>query len=234
MHAWHEHAVAAEHVENCAAHARHDPHVDDDIRAVRQLDADVRDRAAQRAHRKRHHIERPAAHAAREEAIQRAPHVRGRDPVVGRAGVVLAGAADESAVFHPRYIGGIRAGQVAAWPLDRIEARQRAGGDHLGAQAVVFGLAAVAPHDALRLRQGRDFANPAHEAGMLHIGRRTHGCGKCDQRFELIHLRGRTVAGGLRSAVIHTSIARRSISLLRRTRSTHWSGGLTGSASRRR
>ena len=38
--------------------------------------------------------------------------------------------------------------QVAAGPQGRVEVRQRAGGDHFRAQAVVFGLAAVAPDDA--------------------------------------------------------------------------------------
>ena len=70
MHAGHELAVAAEHVEHRAAHARHQLHVDDDVRAVGELDADVRDRAAERAHRERHHVDRAAAHAAVEQAVR--------------------------------------------------------------------------------------------------------------------------------------------------------------------
>ena len=44
-------------VEHLASHARHDPHAGDDVRAVRQFDADVRDGAAQRPHRERHHVQ---------------------------------------------------------------------------------------------------------------------------------------------------------------------------------
>ncbi len=110
-----------------------------------------------------------------------------RDPVIGRAGVVLLLAADERAVLDPRHVGRIREGKVAAGPLDRIEPGQRAGRNHLRAQAVVFGLAAVAPDDAFRLRQRGDFADPSHEPGVPHIGGRADGCGERDQRFELVH-----------------------------------------------
>ena len=177
-----------------AAHARHDPHVDDDVGTVGQLDADMRDRAAQRAHGERHDVKRPPAHAVREESVQRAPHVRGCHPVIGRAGVVPRFAADERAVLDPRDVGRIRAGEVAAGAPDRIEPGQRAGGDHLGAQAIVFGLAAVAPKDAVRARQRGDLAHPAHEPGVPHIGRCAYRSGKRGQRFRLVHRGVWTVA----------------------------------------
>ena len=67
VHAGHEVAVVAEHVERGAAHAGHDPHRDRDVGGVGQLDADVGDRRAERAHRERHDVHRAPAHAAREQ-----------------------------------------------------------------------------------------------------------------------------------------------------------------------
>ena len=64
-----------EHVVHGAPHARHQLHVDDDVRAVGQLDADVRDVAAERAHRERHDVHRAPAHAAVEQAAQRRAHL---------------------------------------------------------------------------------------------------------------------------------------------------------------
>ena len=89
VHARHEVAIVAEHLEHRAAHARHDAHVDRDVRRIGELDADVRDRRAERPHRERHHVHRAAAHAASEQRVvarleQRA-HLGGIDPVVGRA-----------------------------------------------------------------------------------------------------------------------------------------------------
>ena len=75
MHAGHEVAVAAEHVVHRAAHARHDAHADHDVGAVGDLDADVRDRAADRPHRERHDVHRAAAHAAVEQVAQRRAHL---------------------------------------------------------------------------------------------------------------------------------------------------------------
>ena len=48
-----------------SADARHDAHVDDDVRRIGQLHADLRHRRADRAHAERQHIHRAAAHASR-------------------------------------------------------------------------------------------------------------------------------------------------------------------------
>ncbi len=81
---------AAEHVEHRRAHAGHDPHARDDVRRVGDLDADVGDRRAERAHAEGHDVHRAAAHAAVEEPVQRSPCIsRGSHPVVRRAGVAL-------------------------------------------------------------------------------------------------------------------------------------------------
>ena len=114
------------------------PHVDDDVRAVGDLDADVRDVTADRPHRERHDVHRAAAHAAVEQAVERLAHLRRRDPVVGRTGILLAFAADERAVLDARDVGGSDRARKLFGPLRRIEPCQRARGDHLRAQPVVF------------------------------------------------------------------------------------------------
>jgi hypothetical protein len=69
MHAWNEASIGAQHVEHGAAHPRHQLHVRDDVRTVRELDADMRNMAAERAHRERHHVHRAPAHAAVEQSM---------------------------------------------------------------------------------------------------------------------------------------------------------------------
>jgi hypothetical protein len=93
VHAGHELAVGAQHVERAAAHARHRAHAHGHVGAVGQLDADVGDVRAQRPHRERHHVHRAAAHRALEQRVraglQQRAHLGRRHPVVGRAGVFL-------------------------------------------------------------------------------------------------------------------------------------------------
>ncbi len=109
VHARHELAVGAEHVERALAHAGHGPHARGDVRGVGELDADVRDGRAERAHRERDDVQRAAAHRAREERLQLGAHLGRVAPVVGRAGVVLALAADERAVLDPGDVAGVAA-----------------------------------------------------------------------------------------------------------------------------
>src|SRR5215471_4522991 len=46
MHARHERTISPEHVVDSATHARHELHIDNDVGAVRELDADMRNVAA--------------------------------------------------------------------------------------------------------------------------------------------------------------------------------------------
>jgi hypothetical protein len=187
VHARHERAIDAEHVVHRAPHARHELHVDDDVGAVGELDADVRDGAADRAHRERHDVHRAPAHAAVEQAIQRLAHLRRRDPVVGGARVVLALAADEGAVLHACDVGRIRQREIARGPLRGIELAQHARGDHFRDELLVLGFAAVAPHDAIGLGQRGHLAHPAEQLRMAHVRRRTHRRGQGGKRFDVIH-----------------------------------------------
>ena len=97
------------------------------------------------------YIVRPRMHPSKSPSQRRA-HLRRRDPVVRRARVVLALAADERAVLDARDVGGVGQREIAVGPQLRVELAQRARRDHLRAQPVVFGLAAVAPDDAIGCR----------------------------------------------------------------------------------
>ena len=152
MQAGNEIRALAESIERLATHARHDAHADRDVGRVGQLHAGLRKRGADRPHGKRHHIHRAAAHAALEQRPQRAFHVRGIAPVVGRTRIVLVGAAYESSVFHPGDIGRIRQRQIAIRAQFRIEFAQCAVRYQARAQRLIFGLRPVAPVDACRLR----------------------------------------------------------------------------------
>ena len=78
--------VLVDLLEHRQADARHDPHVDHDVRRVGQLHADLRHRRADRTHAERQHVHRAAAHAAVEKLLQLLAHLKRIDPVVGGAG----------------------------------------------------------------------------------------------------------------------------------------------------
>ena len=52
-----------------AADARHDPHVDDDVRRIGELDADLRHRRTDRSHAEGQHIHGAATHAPRKRSF---------------------------------------------------------------------------------------------------------------------------------------------------------------------
>ncbi|MCY1223559.1 hypothetical protein D9M72_356890 [compost metagenome] len=175
VHARHELAIGAQDVVHRAAHARHDAHIDRHVRRIGQFHANMGDRRAQRAHRERHHVQRAAAHAALEQAVQRLAHLGGFGPVVGGAGVFLLFGADKGAIFHPRHVRRVRQCQEGILALGRVQPLHGAGGDHLLAQAVILFLRAVAPIDMVGLGQGGDFSDPGHQPGVLDPGRRIDG-----------------------------------------------------------
>ncbi len=164
VHARNERAVAAENVVDVAPHSRHQLHADDDVRAVGELYPDVRDVTAERPHRERHDVHGAPAHASIEQPVQRRSHLCRRHPVVGRTRIVLLLAADERPILDARDVRRVGPRKETVRPQRRIELRQRSRGDHLVAEARVFGVTAVAPHHALGLRQNGDVADPREEA----------------------------------------------------------------------
>ena len=175
VHARHEVTVLAEQVEHRAAHAGHRAHADGHVGAVGQFDTDVRDVRAERAHRERHHVQPASAHAAAKQGaragLQQLAHLGRGHPVVGRAGVFLAGAADVSAVFDPGDVARIAGGEVAAGTKLGVELLHRSCGHQLGAQTVVLGLRTVAPVHIGGVGEGGDLGHPGFQSAVLQIGR---------------------------------------------------------------
>ena len=169
MHAGDEFPIHAQYVVHRFAHAGHDFHVHGNISAVGQLDANVGNRAADRAHGERHHVHGATLHAAVKQGLQRGAHFGGRHPVVGRAGVFLFFTANEGAVFHACHVAGVGAGQKGVRPLGRVELFEGAAVHQLLAQAVVFLVAAVAPDDAVGFGQGSHVGDPGDESRIFDI-----------------------------------------------------------------
>ena len=109
VHAGHKFTLHTQHIKHRLAHAGHDFHVDGHVRAVRQFNANVRNRRAEWAHAERHHVHGAAVHAAVEQRIQRGAHLGRVGPVVRRAGVFFFGRANVGAVFHAGYVGWVAA-----------------------------------------------------------------------------------------------------------------------------
>ena len=102
------------------ARTGHDVHVDDDVRRVRDFDAVLGDRVADRAHRERDDVHRAALHAALVRLLHLLLHLDGIHPVVRRTRVDLLLGADERAALDTGHVGFMRAGEVALRTLLRF------------------------------------------------------------------------------------------------------------------
>ena len=156
----HEVAVRAEHLEGAAPHPGHDPHRDGHVGRIGDLHADVGDRRTERTHREGDDVHGPAAHRAAEELGQDLAHLGGIPPVVGRAGVGLAGRADERPVLDPRHVARVGVGPVAVRPLGVGELGEGALVDQELTEPVVLLGRAVAPLDLVRLGECRHLVHP--------------------------------------------------------------------------
>jgi hypothetical protein len=168
-------AVRAQHREHRRAHARHDAHVEHDVDAVGELDADLAEGGVERPHAVRHDVHRAALHRAVEELAELCVRLAGRHPVVGRAGLLFCWRADERQVLDARDVVGIAAAEEAAGATLRIERVQHALRDGLLGEAPALVLAPVAPHDRVGLGQGGHLVDPGEQGRVLRGGvRRGH------------------------------------------------------------
>ena len=170
VHAGHELSIAAKPLRHRVPHARHDAHAHRHVSRVRDFHPDVSDVRADGTHRERHYVHRASAHAALEQAIQRAAHFLGVDPVVGRPGVLLAAAADERALLHARDIRRMRASEKRVGSEFVVQPDEGPGAHQLIAQAVIFGLRAIAPVHAVGFCQARNLADPFTQSLVTHPG----------------------------------------------------------------
>ena len=87
----------------------------------------------------------------------------GVHPVVGRTGVFFFLRADVGAVFDASDVARMAAREKRIRPQLRIQLDERAAGDHLVAEPVVFLLRTVAPIDLVRLAKRRHLLDPLEE-----------------------------------------------------------------------
>ena len=167
MRSGNEVAVLADDVERCLAHTSHDAHVDHDVGRVGDFDAELRDARTQRAHRERNDIHRATTHRAREQTVQRAAHLCGISPVVGRAGILGILRADVGAILDASDIAGARASEEGVRADLRVQANERAGGDHLLGEAIPFGLRPIAPDNLIGLCEFDHLGHPGQQLGVL-------------------------------------------------------------------
>ena len=137
---------------------------------VGDLHADVGDGGAERAHRERDHVHRPAPHRAPEEVGQDGAHLGRVTPVVGRAGVGLVGRADVGPVLDPGDVARVGVGPVAVGPLGLVELGEGAVVHQQLAQAVVLLGGAVTPDDLVGLGEGGDLVDPCDQLLVLGGG----------------------------------------------------------------
>ena len=163
MEAFHKFASLGNLVVNLRTHPCHGAHVRYDVGAIRDLDAVLGDRRADRTHAEGHHIESASLHASLQEAIELSPHHGRIAPVIGGAGILFGFAADESALLDASHIAGITADKQRVGSLVGIEPKAGTGTDDTITHQLVLGSAAVAPEDRLRLRQSCNFVNPIRD-----------------------------------------------------------------------
>ena len=113
----HEVLGAAELLERRRAHARHDPHVRDDVGAVGDLDADLAEGRAERAHHVRDHVHRAALHGAVEQREHPLAGLLRATSSCWSARRPPGAAGDEGEVLGAGDVGGVAAVEVRAGRL---------------------------------------------------------------------------------------------------------------------
>jgi hypothetical protein len=161
--AFHEDAGFFDLLVNLGAHARHDFHVRDDIWAVGEFDAVLRDRRADRAHAEGNHKQRAPAHAAVEQGLEAGFHFVRGFPVVRRAGVFFRLRADKGPLLHARHIPGIAADEEGVRALVGVQPQAGAGGNNRLAHGLVLSLGAIAPEDFIGFGKGGEFLDPGED-----------------------------------------------------------------------
>src|SRR3954468_2163523 len=121
---------------------------------------------AKQPHAVRDDVHRAARHRAGEEGVELHLHAGGVLPVVGGAGVVRGGRADEGAVLDAGDVAGIGADEEAVRFDRRIEGDGAALLHHQTRHLLVLLVAAVADVNAFRLAAERHLFDPAGEVGV--------------------------------------------------------------------
>jgi hypothetical protein len=153
----------AELRERGGTHPRHDSHVQRNVDAIGQLDADLRERRPNRSHHVRHHVHRAPAHRSVEPSAQPRVGLGRVGPIVGRAGFFAGGSADERQLLGARDVVRVGAMNITTGTIFLIKRDENSGIDSFLREAISLGLGAVAPHDRVWPGQHCDFLDPIAE-----------------------------------------------------------------------
>ena len=110
-----------------------------------------------------------------EEALERRAHVGRVVPVVGRAGVLFALAADEGARLDAGDVVGVAAGQEAVGAVLGVELGHRAVRDQEAQQLVLLAARSVDPDDRVGRGEVRHLLDPGDDARVGALGRQRPG-----------------------------------------------------------
>jgi len=141
-------------------HTSHDPHVDDHVGGVGHLDPELGERRIDRTHAEGHHIHGTTPHRPGKFFPECRAHLLGVRPVIRRAGVLFAAAADKGAVFDAGDVVRIRAREVAVRAFFGVESFESSRLNHQLAELFVFFLRAIAPVDIVGLAELFNFFDP--------------------------------------------------------------------------
>ena len=169
-----EAAVLAEVLQHRVARARHDVHVHHDVRRVRDLNAVLGDRVADRAHRVGDHVHRAALHAALVALGHELLHFDRIHPVVRGTRVDLLLRADERAALDARHVALMRTGEVAVGARLRVQLDELALLDHHLADREVLLLRALHDHDLVGRADSIPLVDPREHLRVGEFGRLSH------------------------------------------------------------
>ena len=128
--------AAADGVQDGLADAGHNVHVADDVDGVRDFQAVLGERGADRAHGIRNDVHGLTLVAVFDDAVQEFIGLVRGHPVVEGAGLLTGRGADEGPAFHTGNVRGVGAVKVAVRKFFLIEFDEFAGGDRFGFQGL--------------------------------------------------------------------------------------------------
>src|SRR4029077_13558204 len=108
MQSLYEFAIGAERLQDFCSYARHDVHVDNDVRRIADFNTNLGDRGADRAHRIWNNVHRAAGHRTRKKLGQPPFHPNRVFPVIVRTGLFFGFGTNKSSVFYACDIEGGR------------------------------------------------------------------------------------------------------------------------------
>ena len=160
MKTWNKFAVFSKLIYYGLTHASHDAHIDNNVGAICNLDADFSNRRADWTHRKGNNVECAAFHASVIKSGHGLLEFFRINPIVGRAGRLLGLRCDVGSIFNAGNIGCVTSEEVTPGALFFVEFDTGTAGNHHVEERLVLFLRAVTPVNLVGLCKFCNFVNP--------------------------------------------------------------------------